>query len=1202
MDKATAQMMANLMMAANGGGLPGYEPGSFNPWDYSRMATLMPEQDSFFGPIGGMVAGMIPGMTVTGKDGNPTPVFKTNFRMQPSGLTGMQSLYAQQNAGVYGAAQRSHAASLRAGAAKFGEGLSNAASAAGAPAWMAQLGGMFGTDAGAGMAQSMVNNLLGYDRGVGVNVANARSPFMAASYMRNVGMQNAMEMTGNPEAMGHAVGERTNFIGGTENYMPFYNPFSDEFAGVRKASAGLAAGATDKLMWDGLNKRADVHGASEQYVAEIVSNALASGKVNVGDGEVDMTRLLEDQWTAQSRVDDINNRRSDKLDEMGVNQLREKIAEAKRNGHADEADTMQLQLDKVLEEELAPATAELEKVSEQAADGIRPLVEAVTGVTDSLRDFYGSEDEAKRALDELTGGQGSKDKAVADRMRDQITEVKALGAMAGLDPEMTGNIFKMSASIAGGIGGSRLGRNGGTGAAASVWSADLLKGIIGAGFDPQRANAQVQAHAAGQQAWNESRGKRALTMLEKARQDGLFEGEDDPEYQELLDLMTSGSRDDMDEAIKRFGKKYFGSEEAFNKFMANDQNVAEAYASLGQEGQTAVEEHGRTARGREMDRARNRAGYNTQQTQQHMALREAGISESEIDDTVARADFNSMKEFLSGNAVDGNGGHLAGNKAALDLFNREYEVALKEAGGDEAKAMRIAMSNFRAHGGNDILTADGSTEQLDQMQNLIDVNRTNAMMDMDMFNIGGKLKDMSVRKGGFFASVGAADKDNTGMTRSSMTEATKDMVEKLRKMGGVARTKGGEEISSDMLSDFEKRQQELMSSGKFQQARDEAEKFYASLDDTTRSVVEANGRKNTYRTTGNIRNQREAVKGANEIAMNEEQSKIMAGLNEDDRRELLQLYNKRNRYAENSDEEKKLTEDEVKRIRELEDKAKAEQQSDGEKIISAIQDGDLSKVFEVFKNGNATMEQFYDAIRRIIGLMDGTTATATEAARAGALGDSRRDFLEGETSTADRLAAAESHDAAQAFGDALGGGHVRGYKVEKWRKNMAKAAGGSKSAYQDALDQEKSFVEDSKAKLEKERKAYEKEAGGKSIEELEAAIGGETDDKKRARLQKQLSAAKMRDASTATISSLDSRLDSIAAAKKEIGGMSDTEFKEMMARSREESTLHASGQTTPGGAMKQGRDGEIGALVSKIGDLCNLLQQDMATRGSNSMG
>lgn len=60
----------------------------------------MPREDHFFGKTGDLVARFIPGLTVVGKDGRKTPVFKTNFTWKNSGRTGLQNLMAEQNAKV----------------------------------------------------------------------------------------------------------------------------------------------------------------------------------------------------------------------------------------------------------------------------------------------------------------------------------------------------------------------------------------------------------------------------------------------------------------------------------------------------------------------------------------------------------------------------------------------------------------------------------------------------------------------------------------------------------------------------------------------------------------------------------------------------------------------------------------------------------------------------------------------------------------------------------------------------------------------------------------------------------------------------------------------------------------------------------------------------------------------------------------------
>ena len=72
--------------------------GTFGYSDY--YADLLPWEDHFFGKTGDLVARFIPGLTVTGKDGRKTPVFKTNFRWRNRNLTGWELLTADQNAKV----------------------------------------------------------------------------------------------------------------------------------------------------------------------------------------------------------------------------------------------------------------------------------------------------------------------------------------------------------------------------------------------------------------------------------------------------------------------------------------------------------------------------------------------------------------------------------------------------------------------------------------------------------------------------------------------------------------------------------------------------------------------------------------------------------------------------------------------------------------------------------------------------------------------------------------------------------------------------------------------------------------------------------------------------------------------------------------------------------------------------------------------
>lgn len=71
-----------------------------NPFAYQPNTQLLPREDHFFGKTGDLIARFIPGMTVVGKDGRRTPVFKTNFTLKNSDRTGWQNMMARQNAKV----------------------------------------------------------------------------------------------------------------------------------------------------------------------------------------------------------------------------------------------------------------------------------------------------------------------------------------------------------------------------------------------------------------------------------------------------------------------------------------------------------------------------------------------------------------------------------------------------------------------------------------------------------------------------------------------------------------------------------------------------------------------------------------------------------------------------------------------------------------------------------------------------------------------------------------------------------------------------------------------------------------------------------------------------------------------------------------------------------------------------------------------
>lgn len=1208
MDDRTYQTMMQMAMAAmNQNPVRASSIGnSANPFSFTDFASAMPEEDNFFGPIGSLVSTMVPGLSTTGPDGQPIPVFKTNFRAKNTGMTGLQNMQMRQNQRAFSQATIDQQNVMgRDWGTLFGQNsllnsaIENSSMGQGMKDGAHMLMGLLGSPMGAKIAQPMLNSLLGYDRGAGASVINQKSPWMTAAYMRNTYMRN-----------GAALQETSNGYQtlDTLNDMPLYNPFSEDATKTRAALAGIASKTTQDVMWNGNVKRDGVHGASEAFVADIISNAIGSGyadKIMHERGGPSIQQMVDERKNKQDEVNTLTQRQSE------ASRL---LEEANARGDTETAMRMTVELGD-LAEKLKEAQSGFEEAGKKLSEGMKPLVESVTNVTSYLKDFYGDESAAREALDNLTGGQGSRDKGAADRLRDNLNEITALGAMAGLDPSVTGSILE-STRHALGQNGSNLAKNSGShGAQAIGFTKDLLMELIGSGLDPKEAGDQINAHNEAVAEWDQSRAKKVIVSLLHARQNGLFAGnEGQNEFAELMDLATSGSVEDLDNVIRKFGTKYFGSEEQFKEAMENAQDMAtyEKDLDLDETGEShrLLDEARRRARFNEMDRKSDDAGYTADEKRQIRALRQAGISQDEIDKAVGTSDFLSMSKILNGDddalyksalqslGIDTDKGDVVTDenaqkakelaaswskqsKTASRMLNREYELALKEIGGDpndpetQRKAMEMASRAFDQKGYRDML----STDFQDYLYNGRAQDRGEELRALEFFDnrANGTIAD----KGGFFTSVGAADE--YGLTRASMSAATQDMVQQLYQLGGAAKTKGGESVDPKQIAEFQDKFKKLMESGKYEEARDLASGFVGNLDDDTRSVLEAKLKKETYRTTSQIEATAQADDRVQKVEQEREMATTMGNMSEDAKRKYIELVEKRKRTVD--PEEMKNIDEQLKTMRE---EAEKQSKSDAEKIIEAAQSGDLKKFMEIFKNGNADLESFFTAIKQIAGFMGVTTTTT------------------GEFSASVESRAGESKEERRRRIDELRGGHVHEDPAAEYAKHMRKAVNRQdKSEYLEALKMEDKFSREHDSELAKREKELAKEVGGgTSSAKLKAeldALGPGADPGKRRDLEKRLAAARELDETAAKRASLQSASEEREAERQRVKGMSDAEFAQYMKGATDMAPPSEKGG---GGGGSGGGDGkspvDMAGLCRRLDSLITVLQNRDGPRGSNS--
>lgn len=263
----------------------------------SGTDMVLRNQDPFFGSIGTFAAQHL-GLTAIGRDGLETPIFRSNIfsgGRDPSMTAAdyrMQDIYSRRMADLSAIQQRNMSRSVD---RMFDEG-----SALGSFMYAKDQNGNFiqtpgsigvynalrsfaTAPAGAQMIGGFINNVLGYDRGAGMEVFAKQANSIAASMPSF--MQDSFVDNGN----------------GTLGYQR-PDTMGSNFQRARTTAAGMLTNSLQRVMYDGgLVKDWDVtHGVSEGLAARIMSDAVVNGRLN------EKSELSPRDRQMQNEVDELN--------------------------------------------------------------------------------------------------------------------------------------------------------------------------------------------------------------------------------------------------------------------------------------------------------------------------------------------------------------------------------------------------------------------------------------------------------------------------------------------------------------------------------------------------------------------------------------------------------------------------------------------------------------------------------------------------------------------------------------------------------------------------------------------------------------------------------------------------------------------------------------------------------------------------------
>ena len=921
------------------GGMSQASPFGGTMWDTHVLDSMYPEKSIFVNPLIDTAAKMLfPSLVVPGLDGTPTFALNTNFtRTRAPGSTASQAI-ARRNAeasripmAAYDRSQRdtwNKSWGDNGGVMKLLDALGvDNLSPVRALAWNLNTnnGGDFASMIRTSV-QPMINSWLGYDRGTEFTVAQQRSMELAAA-------SNARDGT-----------------------IRYYDPYSKEFQTMRSAAQTLVGRGADKMLYDedGI-KKASMRGASSLLISNVIANALASGKADeylknekVSD---DAKTLIEelglggndigDNWS-QASLERVLGGAQNKQMELENQLVQDRNSLEAERGRGEEADRERIEkLEaeiKQKEEALKKATDLGDRASDALVNALEPLGKSIAAATDSLKDLYGSENEAVAALQRITGDKSLTDANAADLAKSQVNRLAVLSQLSGLDPSEAGKVLDAVTGSLGGVSGSKLAKGSAyQGQMGMAFTEQMLRGAaeIGGAVSPEEKQKMMDAYAKATADYDSSPHRR-MAIMAMMQRDELGE----ERYGQIVNLMNSGNSGDFQKA-KKIMSQFMGGEDIFNRIF-NDQGFLSNVASkFSMEDAKKLGEYAVTARNNELMIEGSKANAKADVTAIGGQLLSAGFTGSEVRGIAETADFDALYYYTKDNEE-------GGGREAHDMLTRLQEAAKAEhPDWSEDQIKREAVRRFHRAGGMDLFDEKtrSKVEEAMQGQEAFDLKNT------ELFMHNGGIMDentaLGVLEGGLFSSVGATDKERR-LSRTAFGQVNKNLLDTIRKQQGVLRDSNGQALDIDTVQENFKRWNEAYKSGdidRISEAQKEMEAFYGSLDESSRGMLSRAMSGNSYRTLEDIKRDSTVQKALSSEYLGE----TMGNLDRDTQIKYAEWLDETRKGEDFNDEEFNKAVQAREAI--LNGEGVEDQYSDLERVIRAV------------KQGKVTTKEELDALR-----------------------------------------------------------------------------------------------------------------------------------------------------------------------------------------------------------------------------------------------
>lgn len=1152
-----------IAAAASGTGAGGFGPNAAQQASYGVGAMSVPspiiqsqtrEPDDFFGPIGNLAAGLA-GLTSTDAYGRVTPIFRSSLNPTDTSRSLLTQGMIDNNTRVTYSAQRQALGSQNeAWGRMFGENGSvgkliesknpegNYNFSLGTRTGMQFVSDLLSRPELAQVAMPYVNEFLGYDRGVSASMFGAKSGQIMSG------------MRSRQEGAGGIYGSRDE--GGTyhaDGSFHLVNPFAADYTEMRQSVAETGEDAVQRMMYDGFLKKDSMHGASETLVGSIVANAMATGALNneEGLGAETMSDLMNDRVIAVRERADLSRR------------LEEKKAD--RSNAVEGSDTAKRLDEEIaqLEREFSNVQSDIDAITEKVVEAASPLVESVTGAVEAMKDFYGSEVEAARMLDTLTGGQGTKDKAVAQRTMRQMEELNVMSNLAGIDPTLVGKHLERQQSLWG-ISGSKLsGGSGLSGQMALMSENRMMRAMVGLGGDPKAQAQLMDAAESRANAGSQSKGYRALIAAEYARKSGRFRGRES-DLDEIIRDLQNGDPTTRKAAYERLAVAGWGSVKEMERQTKDPTQLALMEADVSEDPEAArrIAEAWDQMSVTETDEFMKNAGFKTDERRMYSALQESGLDVQHLNNSITDSEYSAMEDALSGMHGE------EGGDAAHALLTNAYQAELKRNGGDESKARRAALATFKSAGGMDLL----SDENRSALDSVAHDARMEAMYGAVNFEEGNAaLANSKDGEGWGWLGKYVSGSDGT-ISRAALSKAGSTVFDALRQNRGkgVFLDENGNELSEEQIKALEDKFKTGLKGKNGVAATENLLDVMRMLNPNGQELLRSRLDKQGFFTTDQADDMRD---WANEddmirqLGVSAEAAKEMRGMSHDDA--VVWAKNWKKLQSKDISEEERA---ELQRQNdEIKERSRASAKGGAESLVEAFQTGEIEKFKEAIvatghtvEEANGIIKKFAEALGAVV-LGDGdkslsTLSLATES-------DNGRAFWLGNNQLGMGARASLTDEGAADYLALLGGGDIR--ESDKQRYNVKRKAVGDagrsdkerKSAYLGMLD-------------------IEMDAVDHSILELDRKKRGATGDEK--------------DALESQLAGLRRQKDALKDQRRGVESMKPEEFVRTLGNAMQHVDSERKGDS---GTGSSGRDdselvGRVDALCGKIDQLCSNIDRN----------